>query len=619
MRTGRNPAGGLVAASLATIVLLAGCGSSHRGPATAGASGPAPACLPTTFDHSGALAGTGLDVSPEPGSMAASPQTQISLLGRPRREILSVSASGSATGAHPGHLVAYSQGDGVSFVPDRPFTPQERVTVHVSVQTAAGPRSARFQFRTDTPASTAGYPQYPHPAAAPGDVQVLHSLPGLQPPTVTVTADQPSALPGDILLTPDAGDSQWGLMILNDQGQTVWFKPLPSGEAAGDLAVQRYGGRRVLTWWQGRLLIPGFGQGEDVIAGDHYQTLAVVRAGNGLSADLHEFALEPNGTALIAAYNPIRCNLSPARGGPREGVLLDNAVQEIDVKTGAVRLQWDSLDHIAVMDTFQPPTPQPWDYFHLNSVDLEPSGNLLISARNTWAIYQLQGGSGALQWTLGGKHSSFQIQPGAHMAWQHDAQMLPNGAITIFDDETRPGVYNESRAIELAVNTHTRTASILASFKHPTSITSATQGSTQLLPNGDWMVGWGQVPYFTEFAPDGHVLFDGHLPFASASYRARVAPWQAAPPQPPAVSATILSGNATAIYASWNGSTALSGWRVMAGTARNDLYDFTTVPRSGFETQILIQDPERYVQVQALGANGHVLAQSPIVTATGTY
>ena len=45
----------------------------------------------------------------------------------------------------------------------------------------------------------------------------------------------------------------------------------------------------------------------------HYQTVATVTGGNGLQADLHEFQIAPHDVAYITAFNPIRCDLKPAR------------------------------------------------------------------------------------------------------------------------------------------------------------------------------------------------------------------------------------------------------------------------------------------------------------------
>ena len=118
------------------------------------------------------------------------------------------------------------------------------------------------------------------------------------------------------------GPGQAGPMILDSSGGLVWFKALPAHTSAANFQVQEYEGKPVLTWWQGDISVHGFGLGEDVIADASYTDIAHVKAGNGYQADLHDFQLTPQGTALITAYDPILCNLSSV-GGRADGAVTD--------------------------------------------------------------------------------------------------------------------------------------------------------------------------------------------------------------------------------------------------------------------------------------------------------
>ena len=82
-----------------------------------------------------------MTVSPLPGSRDASPQTQISFLGAPKGDLSRISVVGSRTGAHAGRFEGYSEGDGASFVPSKPFAEGETVTVSAQVRDAAAPCS----------------------------------------------------------------------------------------------------------------------------------------------------------------------------------------------------------------------------------------------------------------------------------------------------------------------------------------------------------------------------------------------------------------------------------------------------------------------------------------------
>ena len=205
------------------------------------------------------------------------------------------------------------------------------------------------------------------------------------------------------------------------------------------------------------MLSLGFGQGEDIVMNSNYQTVARIAGGNGLQADLHDFQIAPHDIAYITAFNPIRCNLTPVKGA-RDGAIIDTAIQEIDMKTGLVRWEWHSLDHVGASESeVEAPTrATPWDWFHLNSIDPEPDGDIFISARSTWAGYQLEGGSGKILWRLGGTQELLQDGAGHETAWQHDGRILPNGEVTFFDDGSNPPIHHQSRAVRIALdfNTH---------------------------------------------------------------------------------------------------------------------------------------------------------------------
>jgi hypothetical protein len=113
-----------------------------------------------------------------------------------------------------------------------------------------------------------------------------------------------------------------------------------------------------------------------------------VQAGNGLRGDLHEFLLTSRGTALFTSYVITTADLRSV-GGPKGGTIQDAIFQELDIATGRVLLEWHSLDHIALAESYWP-TGKAWDYVHLNSVDVDADdGNLLVSSRNTHTLYKV--------------------------------------------------------------------------------------------------------------------------------------------------------------------------------------------------------------------------------------
>jgi hypothetical protein len=619
-----------LATTLGLAVLAAGCagasgggsgsGSSASGNSAAATGPPAPSCVPRTLNVSAALAGGHVTVSPGPGVRDASTATQLSFLGVPAADLSDVVVKGSRSGAHAGSLRAYSEGDGASFVPAKPFAPGELVTVHAVL--GEGGRSTPFAW-----SFTVAVPDNPGAAdvtestlldsapPVPKEYQSFHSLPELRPPDVTVSSTARTATGGDLFLAPYSGVGQYGPMILGEHGELVWFKSLsPAGTRAANLRVQEYEGKPALTWWQDPLDADGSKTAGEVIANSAYQTIAIVRAGNGYQPDLHEFQITPQGTALITVYDAIDCNLSSV-GGPRDGAVADTLLQEIDLKTGLVMYEWHSLDHVPLASSYASAAPtskaEPFDYFHINSIDVEQDGDLLVDSRNTWAAYDVDPQTGQVRWELGGKHSSFKLGPGAAPAWQHDAIQQPDGAITFFDNGATPVVHPQSRGIELALDTANMTATLVRSYEHKNPLVAGSQGNVQALSGGDWMVGWGQAGYLSEVTPSGQVLFNAHLPPGWESYRTFAFPWSGRPAEPPALAVASTAEGAT-VYASWNGATEVASWRVLAGPSPSALAPVASAPKAGFETAIATAASVMggYIAVQALNGAGAVIGVS---------
>ncbi len=633
--SGRHPSGRLLPRGLPVSVALAFVALVLVGlvalpPAGAGtvSSSPSPACVPAGLNVSASLAGGRVTVSPGPDSRDASSETQISMLGVPASELQSVTVVGSRSGRHAGRLLGYSQGDGASFLPARPFVDGELVSVHADVLEAgrAIPFGWSFTVAVSDNAGAAsvavgtGTTKSTGPAPAAKEYQSFHSRPGLRPPIVTVSSTAQTAT-GDLFVAPYSGVGQYGPMILNENGGLIWFKPLsPAGARAADFRVQQYEGRPVLTWWQDPLVANGLSTAGDVIASSSYRTIADIRAGNGYQPDLHEFQITPQGTALITIYDAIDCNLS-AVGGSSRGAVADTLLQELDLKTGLVMYEWHSLDHVPLQNSYSSARPtsraEPFDYFHINSVDVEQDGDLLVDSRNTWAAYDVNSQTGQVRWELGGRHSSFKMGPGAATAWQHDARQQPNGSITFFDNGAFPRVHSQSRAIEVALNPALGTATLVRSSEHVKPLVAGSQGNVQALTNGDWIVGWGQAGYLSETTAAGQLLFNAHLPPDWESYRTYAFPWSGQPAEAPAlayVAAPPAHGGGV-LYASWNGASEVAAWRVLAGSTPSTLTPVSRAAKTGFETAIplpaSIARPD--VAVQALSGSGVVLGSSPAV------
>jgi hypothetical protein len=443
-------------------------------------------------------------------------------------------------------------------------------------------------------------------------VRSYESRPDLKPAVLRVVHAEAGLASGPIFLAPKRGPGQGGPLIVGDDGQPIWFMPLPGTRRATDFRVQRYAGRPVLTWWEGQAT-GGRGAGEGVIADESYRVIARVRAGNGERMDLHEFTLTPRGTALVIAYRDRARDLR-AWGGTTNGLVTDGVVQEIDVTTGRVLFEWRAMGSVPLSDSYERMTRghAPWDAFHLNSVDEDRDGDLLVSARHTHAVYRIDRATGRIAWRLGGKRSSFRMGAGAHFELQHDARAQADGTIRIFDNSSRR-LRRRSRAIWLRLDATRHTATLVRERHHPAEVLAGTQGNAEVLPNGDTFIGWGSQGRISELAPGGRLLLDLRLPHRWDTYRAYRSPWVGRPATQPEIAAETRQDGGTTVYVSWNGATEVARWQVLAGADETSLQVVGTAPRRGFETQIRLPDLAPAVVVRALDASGVVLAQSRVV------
>ncbi len=450
--------------------------------------------------------------------------------------------------------------------------------------------------------------------------------PALHPPKIIASHSAPAAqlAPGyiftanfyDLNEPPIVGQS--GPLILDRHLQPVWFRPVPEKIVAANLSLQTYRGKPALAWWQGAVTNTGATEsGEDVVVNEHYQPVARLHAVNGWVLTLHELVINGD-DAWVTANKNLPMNLS-RYGGAYNGALIDSAVQEYDLRTGKLLRNWDALEHIPLgaSKASLPTNGFPWDAYHVNSIQLAGGGSFLVSMRNTWGAYLVNIESGKIEWTLGGKNSSFKFARGAGFEWQHDVSLQPGSMVSLYDDHccqlTGGGTYVDptgpSRAVLLRLDQQTHTATLAAQYSRGGDFDAAYMGDTQPLANGNVFVGWGSEPYFSEYSHSGRLLFEAQLPGPNLTYRATVQQWVGRPLTPPLGAARRANGHTT-VYASWNGATDVVSWRVLAKSTSGRLGAVASVPKAGFETLIPVPQGYSSFELQALDAKGRVIGAS---------
>jgi hypothetical protein len=550
-------------------------------------------------------------VFPTPATSFNQPEAQISFRGLSASDLGGLRVVGSRSGVHRGSIKASSDGAGGSFLPLKPFLPDETVTVSTHLNVVGG-RKGVFKFKIGRPAGMGPTLLKINPAAA-GGVQSFVSAPDLHPPTVLVTKNTSQASAGDVFVAPQYGPVQNGPMIFDSRGDLVWFMPFLSSTrtVVTNFRVQRLHGQPVLTWWQG-LDHYGNGSGVGMIYDRQYRLVARVSAGNGLDMDFHEFLVTNRGDAYITASWPVRVR------GYRVPVM-DSTVQEIDIDTGLVLFQWDALNHVSLRGAPRPPSTGYYDPFHINSISVKPDGDLLLSMRTTSTVYDVDRRTGKVKWTLGGSASTFHVTSATQTAGQHDAIARGSDELSLFDNGGGPPRTRQySRGLLVRLDPRHKTVRTLKEYRHHPQLASNFEGNVQLLSHGHAFIGWGQRPYFSEYDSAGHQVFDAHFLEATASYRAFRQTWHASPSLSELRTAVSRSATgALAIYVSWNGATDVTAWRLLGGQSPGALAPVGTVTATGFETAIPIDGHVSYYAVQALNASGRVLGTSQPIFISG--
>ncbi|ODO07950.1 hypothetical protein I350_03532 [Cryptococcus amylolentus CBS 6273] len=448
------------------------------------------------------------------------------------------------------------------------------------------------------------------------------------------SSDLPS---GYIFLAPRGTDVTTPTGIIYDSnGEVVWH-----GKEAGvgqtmSFSVGTYQREQVIATWGGSFNSNGYGDGHGLIFDQTYSLIANLSTTiNGSGIDFHEFAISDNDTALATVYVTEEYDLSSYSVNTTDGTtgwIMGGAFQEIDIATGEPVFTWKSLDHVSPSECYTTPgttgvsSDSPWDYFHINSIEKDVSGNYLISSRHCHAIYQISPEDGSILWTINGQNSSFTMGTNTTFEWQHDARWRNNYTqISVFDNAATSWESDEdmARGLLLEVDQSGMTVELVQEFLPWNETVSSSQGSIQEQGNGNYLLGWGQNPFFSEYSSDGTLLSSIQFGVGNVQgYRALRYNWTAYPTTSPdiAIESSDNSSSAYAVYTSWNGATEVSQWALYGITSLSnatsptklDEQDKTTF-ESSFNVTEDVASSYPWVQTQAISSNGTVLGSSVYV------
>lgn len=386
------------------------------------------------------------------------------------------------------------------------------------------------------------------------------------------------------------GNQQASPLILNaDDLSAVYVNR--SFPVVFNVRVQENFGQKYLTFYGDKLVDYGLGNGFCHVYDTSYREVYKIGAQNlRVKADLHECELTGNGTVIVSAYETGSSKVPPNLNSKHPPTLIRESIfQEIDLETKEVLFTWRASEHVDIYDSYEGHN-SPWDFFHINTIEKTDDGNYLISARHMHSIYLVNGKTGDIMWTLGGEKNEFvelppedgvnSSNPVLTFAWQHHSRFYKRDKdnkmeMTFFDNHRKDinefgCMANCSRALHVRLDTESnpKTVQLVREYQHPAGLISQSQGSIQILDNGNAFIGWGKNPSFTEHTPDGETVFNVQFsPWSSPAtgnhaldnYRAYKQDWKATPYWPPDI-AIKTHGDIVTGYLSWNGATEVKSW-----------------------------------------------------------
>lgn len=360
----------------------------------------------------------------------------------------------------------------------------------------------------------------------------------------------------------------------------------------------------------------------------HYDVFKEISPVGDYMGDLHEFRLTNNGTALVTMYSAIEADLSQS-GGPSQGWAYDSLFQEIDIETGNLLFEWHASDHFAYHNSEQPirgrggSRDSAFDFFHINTLDKTSTGDYIVSGRY-FNVMCVDGKTGDVKWELGGQNNTFtDLSDGAatNFTWNHHVVWYENEGgtqLTVFDNGATNIIQTAeySRGLLLDIDVDQKTVRLVQDFVSPLKFSSPSQGSVQILPSGNVLVGWGHTAAWTEFSAAGETLCETHIApiwFADLgwvkNYRTFKSPWLGRPKTLPDRAMRASEG---ALYVSWNGATEVAQWKLQSSSKVDGPFvNHSSAEKQGFETRINVPvEASLYVRVVAQDAEGQLLEVS---------
>lgn len=247
--------------------------------------------------------------------------------------------------------------------------------------------------------------------------------------------------------------------------------------------------------------------------------------------DFHEILLMPDNTKWVLGIDTRIVDMDTVvPGGQPQATVMGHVVQQMDNNNNVI-FEWNTWDHYKLTDCedYYNLTTSLIDYAHVNTIEIDSDTSLLILPRNMNEITKIDRRSGDIIWRMGGKHNEFTFTNDDTLGWgwPHDIRKIGDGLFSLFDNGrfNTPSPHYSSGVI-LQIDELNKTITEISRFTNQPDVLGEVMGNFQLLPNGNFVTGWGSgfFPNLTEFNPDGTPALQ--MSMNSISYRIYKFNWQ---------------------------------------------------------------------------------------------
>ncbi len=340
-------------------------------------------------------------------------------------------------------------------------------------------------------------------------------------PTYGVTIKGTPQVHGYLIgLTPrTASPATYYVVVFDNHGVPVWWYDNPSDP----INAAFYGPNQIGWWLDNRSA--GLDDGTYTIRDlDGNVKAAVGNPSAGTGLDLHDFQVLPNGDYLGIQYVNATLDLS-SWGLSTTQPIVNCRIVELNPQ-GQIVWSWSTIAHIDVATENANWHSLVPEVIHMNSIQ-EIGNQIIMSARELDAVYDIDKATGNIIWKLGGTPTAQSLTVVGNtypqvFSGQHDARYT-SGMLTVHDNATQE-TSNSARALDFQIDTSTHTATVEASVIPPSAPgPSQGGGSVDKLSTGDWVVYWGRSDYFNELTPSGSPVIQINFP-GYTDYRVVVVP-----------------------------------------------------------------------------------------------